>query len=567
MVTSLEGFKRTREEVAERVRRHWSAAPLRVLIGMGSCGLAAGAQAVCQAMVEEMQRRGKPAVCSPTGCIGWCEQEVLVDVVRPGEPRVTYGRITVDRVPRLVEEVLIKGHHLEEWVVGRIGGQGGLPGAELYPGNNFFAPQNRQLLARCGFIDPESIEEYIATGGYEALVRALEGMDGDRIIEEVKQSRLRGRGGAGFPVGLKWDLTRKAPGGKKYVVCNADEGDPGAYIDRALLDGDPHAVIEGMIICAYAIGADEGYIYIREEYPVAVHRVRQAIVQANDMGLLGDNILGTGFNFRLKVKVGADAYVCGEETALLASIEGERGMPRTRPPYLTTHGLWARPTVLNNVESFANIPLIVKQGGGWYASLGTERSRGTKLFSLSGKVARPGLVELELGTPLRVLVEQVGGGVSNGRALKAIQIGGPMGGCLPASLLDTPLDYESMIQAGAMLGKGGVLLLDEGDCMVDVARYFTAFAVEESCGKCTPCREGTQRILEILEGICAGRGTPEDLEKLERLAPVMEGAALCGLGQAAPTPVKTALRFFRDEFEAHIRHNRCPAGVCQGLAG
>ncbi|MCL4425011.1 MAG: NADH-quinone oxidoreductase subunit NuoF, partial [Firmicutes bacterium] len=393
----------------------------------------------------------------------------------------------------------------------------------------------------------------------------LSEMTPEQVIEEVKKSGLRGRGGAGFPTGTKWEFARKSPGNKKYIICNADEGDPGAYMDRSVLEGDPHAVIEGMIIGAYAIGANEGYIYVRAEYPLAVHRLEIAIKQAEEWGLLGDRILGTEFGFHLHIKQGAGAFVCGEETALMASIEGERGMPRTRPPFPAQKGLWGKPSNINNVETFANIPLIIRNGGAWYASVGTEKSKGTKVFALTGKIANTGLAEVPMGITMREIIYDIGGGIKDGKRFKAVQIGGPSGGCLPESLLDTPIDYDSLTQAGAIMGSGGLVVLDEETCMVDLARSFMPLAASESCGKCTPCREGTKRMLEILTKITEGKAVMEDLDKLEHLALVVKDASLCGLGQTAPNPVLTTLRYFHHEYEAHISEKKCPAGVCQSL--
>ncbi|MGB9886149.1 MAG: NADH-quinone oxidoreductase subunit NuoF [Moorellales bacterium] len=538
----------------------------RIVIGMGSCGIAAGAGAVREEFARQLAARGLEASLDYTSCLGMCHQEVLVDITYPGGPRVFYGNVTPDMVPRLVEEHVAKGEPEPEWAVAQeSAGSEPVPGVLELEQLPFYRKQKRGVLRRCGRINPDRIEDYLATGGYAALEKILASLTPEEVIEEVKRSGLRGRGGAGFPTGQKWEFTRRAPGDKKYVVCNADEGDPGAFMDRSVLEGDPHAVIEGMLIAAYAIGADEGYIYVRAEYPLAVKRLYRALAEAEAYGLLGERILGHRFNFRLHIKQGAGAFVCGEETALLMSIEGGRGMPRTRPPFPAQKGLWGKPTNINNVETYANVPLIFEQGAEVYASVGTERSKGTKVFAITGKVRRTGLAEVPMGITLREIVFDVAGGIQNDRAFKAVQIGGPSGGCLPASQLDLAVDYDSLTQAGAMMGSGGLVVMDEDTCMVDVARFFLNFTQSESCGKCTPCREGTKRMLEILERITQGRGTEEDLERLERLARVVKSTALCGLGQTAPNPVLSTLRYFRHEYEAHIRDKKCPARSCRAL--
>ncbi len=430
---------------------------------------------------------------------------------------------------------------------------------------DFFKHQERVALANCGLINPEKIEEYIAQGGYFALARVVHEMTPAEVIEELKKAGLRGRGGGGFPTGLKWEFAYRAEGKQKYVVCNADEGDPGAFMDRSILEGDPHSVLEAMAIAGYAIGADQGFIYVRAEYPIAVERLQLAIEQAREMGLLGENIFGHNFNFNIELRLGAGAFVCGEETALLASIEGKRGEPRPRPPFPANSGLWGKPTIINNVETLANIPRIIKNGWQWFASLGTEKSKGTKVFALAGKIKNTGLIEVPMGTTLRTIVYDIGGGLLNDKEFKAAQTGGPSGGCIPASLLDTPIDYENLIAVGGMMGSGGLIIMDEDTCMVDIARFFLEFTQDESCGKCPPCRIGTKRMLEILTKITEGKGTPEDLKHLETLAKTIKNASLCGLGQTAPNPVLSTLRYFRDEYEAHIDEQRCPAGVCTAL--
>jgi len=430
----------------------------------------------------------------------------------------------------------------------------------------FYKKQKRYALANCGYINPESLEEYIGADGYEGLAKAL-AMKPEEVIEEVKKSGLRGRGGGGFPTGTKWQFTRNAQGDKKYVICNADEGDPGAFMDRSVLEGDPHRIVEGMIICGYAVGADEGYIYCRAEYPLAIKRLQDAIKQATEVGLLGNNIFGRGFNFTLHIKEGAGAFVCGEETALIASIEGRRGMPRPRPPFPAVSGLWGKPSNINNVETFANIPSIMRDGGDFFASRGTETSKGTKVFALAGKINNTGLAEVPMGITMREIIFEIGGGIPDDKKFKAVQIGGPSGGCLPDQLLDLAIDYESLTKAGAMMGSGGLVVMDETTCMVDIARYFLKFTQDESCGKCTPCREGTKRMLEILNRICDDEGTEEDIPLLESMAKSIKAGSLCALGQTAPNPVLSTLNFFRDEYEAHIKDHKCPAGLCTAFLG
>ncbi|MHB1418698.1 MAG: NADH-quinone oxidoreductase subunit NuoF [Bacillota bacterium] len=528
-----------------------------VTVGMGTCGLAAGAGEVFLSVRDYLKERGLNVILKPVGCIGWDDREVILDIQRPGEPRISYGSVTMDMVPRLIDEHLVKGYPVESWVIGEIRDED-----RPYPEAELYRKQERRILRRCGLINPESINEYINRGGYGSLIKVLVGMYPEDVIATVKESGLRGRGGAGFVTGKKWEFARLSVGEPKYLVCNADEGDPGAFMDRSLLEGDPHAIIEGMLIGAYATGASHGYIYVRAEYPLAIKRLRIALAQAAKLGLLGENILGTGLNFNLKIKEGAGAFVCGEETALLASVEGKRGMPRPRPPFPAQQGLWGLPTNINNVETWANVPPIIEHGAEWYASLGTKGSKGTKIFALTGKIARTGLVEVPMGTTLREIVFGLGGGVARGSRFKAIQIGGPSGGCLPETMLDTPVDYDSLSQAGAMMGSGGLVILDHATCMVDFARFFMTFNRNESCGKCTPCREGTQRMLEMLDRMTQGLADHEDLAKMEQLARVMRDASLCGLGQTSANPVLSTLRHFREEYLAHIDRKECPAGVC-----
>lgn len=538
----------------------WSAQG-KIVVGMASCGLASGAAAVYQAFCEAVESQGLKFGVGETGCLGFCAQEPIAELRFPDERRIFYGEMDRDKALELASS-FSHGDLRPDLALGRIGGDPAweIPELEQIP---FYRGQRRRVLADCGFINPLDIREYIAQGGYFAAWQALH-MPPEAVLEEIKRAGLRGRGGAGFPTGKKWELARSAPGPKKYVICNGDEGDPGAYMDRSVLEGNPHSVIEGMIIGAYAVGADEGYIYVRAEYPLAVKHLRIAVAQAEELGLLGSDILGTTFSFRIHIFEGAGAFVCGEETALIASIEGRRGQPRPRPPYPVGSGLFGKPTVINNVETWANVPLIIRHGAEWFRTLGTPRSPGTKIFSLTGKVRNTGLVEVPIGTPLGQLISEVGGGPPQGKALKAVQIGGPSGGCLPAELLDLPIDYETLTQAGSMMGSGGMVVLDEDTCMVELARFFLEFTQAESCGQCPPCRIGTKRMLEILTRITAGRGRPGDLELLEELAHGVQETSLCGLGRTAPNPVLTTLRYFRAEYEAHLA-GHCPAGVCRAL--
>lgn len=516
-----------------------------------------GAHELVDALQDELVATGliDEVQVLETSRIGGCSLGPEMMVYPEG---VHYVGVTADDVPYLVEEHFLKGRVINKFQ---------MPTTKVVD-EELGAPTQKEVrivLRNCGKIDPENIEDYIAEDGYQALAKVLTEMTPEEVIDTVLKSGLRGRGGAGFPTGKKWQFTRQAPGDIKYVVCNADEGDPGAFMNRRVLEGDPHAVIEGMAIAAYAIGAHQGYIYCRAEYPVAVSTLNIAIQQARNLGLLGKDILGSGFDFDLEVRMGAGAFVCGEETALIASIEGRRGEPRPRPPFPAVQGLWNRPTNVNNVETYANIPQIILKGAEWYASYGTEKSKGTKTFALAGDLNHTGLIEVPLGITLREIIYDVGGGIKDGKAFKAVQIGGPMGGCVPAEYLDLPLDYESLAQAGTIMGSGGMIVLDEDTCMVDVARYFMDFTQDESCGKCTPCRVGTRRILEILTRICDGKGQDGDIELLESLCQEIRTNSLCGLGQGAPNPVVSTLRYFREEFEAHIYEKRCPAKVCRAL--
>lgn len=525
--------------------------PMReVVVGLGSCGIAAGGLAVRQrfhALLAPWKDRG---TLKETGCIGMCHREVLVEVSDDCGGRTLYGDMTPERADRVFQEHVLHGKVVAEWAVDREG---------------FLARQRRIVLRNCGEIDPSRIEDYRKRGGYQALEMAVTRMTPGQVIETISDSGLRGRGGAGFPTGTKWRLARLAEDPVKYVICNGDEGDPGAFMDRSVLEGDPHSVLEGMAIAGYAIGAGEGYIYLRAEYPLAIRRLEDALRAARENGFLGRNLFGSGFDFAIRLKEGAGAFVCGEETALIASIEGKRGMPRVRPPFPTESGLWGHPTCINNVETLANIAWIVSHGAEAFRSCGTENSRGTKVFALAGKVRRGGLVEVPMGTPINEIIYDIGGGTLSGGPFKAVQMGGPSGGCIPSSLGDTPIDYEQITATGAIMGSGGLVVMDRTTCMVDVARYFLSFTQNESCGKCTFCRIGTKRMLEILERICAGRGIAEDLDTLAELGEQIKASSLCGLGQTATNPVLTTLRYFHDEYEAHIRDGKCPALVCLAL--
>ena len=494
-----------------------------------------------------------------TGCFGLCALGPVMIVYPEG---CFYSEVKVDDVPEIVEEHLLKGR-----MVKRLLYEETVHKDDIKPLNetNFYKKQHRVALRNCGVIDPENIEEYIAMDGYQALAKCLTELTPDEVIQIVKDSGLRGRGGGGFPTGLKWSFTAKNSADQKYVVCNADEGDPGAFMDRSVLEGDPHCIVEAMTICGYATGATEGYVYVRAEYPIAVHRLEIAIKQAREAGLLGKNIFNSGFDFDLHIRLGAGAFVCGEETALMTSIEGNRGEPRPRPPYPAVKGLFGKPTTENNVETFANIPQIILNGAEFFNSMGTEKSTGTKVFALGGKINNTGLVEIPMGTTLREIIEDIGGGIPNGKKFKAAQTGGPSGGCIPASLMDTPIDYDNLTAIGCMMGSGGLIVMDEDNCMVDIAKFFLDFTVDESCGKCTPCRIGTKRMRELLEKITDGKATLDDLDELETLAQYIKDNSLCGLGQTAPNPVLATLRFFKDEYISHIVDKKCPAGVCKKL--
>jgi len=528
---------------------------VRVCIGTG--GLAAGGKEVIQAFKKAITDfcvdLDLDFTChyQKVGCRGFCARDVLVDVV-DGDKSVTYQRIKPDNAKRIVQEHLIEGKPVAEWLID-----------DTYYA--FHDKQHKILLKDCGAIDPEDIQAYINVGGYDGIKKILSKMTPDEVINEIKASGIRGRGGAGFPTGVKWEACRKATGDAKYIVCNADEGDPGAFMDRSIIEGNPHSVIEGMMIAAYAIGSTLGYVYIRAEYPAAVERLKLAMGQAREMGYLGKDLFGSGFRFDLRIKLGAGAFVCGEETALIASIEGQRGMPRAKPPFPVHRGLWGKPTVINNVETLANIPNIIRTGAAWYASIGTEKSKGTKVFALTGKVKNTGLIEVPMGIRLGEIIYDIGGGIIGDKQFKAVQTGGPSGGCIPASLLDTPVDFESLAKVGSIIGSGGMVVLDETDCMVNIAKFFLEFTQAESCGKCVPCRIGTKRLLEILTRITKGEGKEGDIDLLEKLSSSVKSTSLCGLGQTAPNPVLSTLKYFRDEYEAHIRDRKCHAKVCRDL--
>ena len=513
--------------------------------------------------IEQIQKFGlqDEVKVVKTGCFGLCQKGPIVAIY---PDKVFYSHVKPEDVERIVSEHLYKGRVVKDLELSDEDRETHEKILEIDK-INFYKKQERIALRNCGKINPEDITEYIAMDGYEALGKAVTTMTPQEVIDVMKKSGLRGRGGAGFPTGVKWQFEKDAPGTEKYVICNADEGDPGAFMDRSILEGDPNAVIEGMAIMAYAVGAQKGYIYVRAEYPIAVHRLKIAIKQAEDLNLLGKNIFGSGFNFDIEIRLGAGAFVCGEETALIASIEGQRGMPRPKPPFPAVSGVWGKPTSINNVETLANVPQIINKGADWYASIGTEKSKGTKVFALGGKIRNTGLVEVPMGTTLREIIYEIGGGCPNNKEFKAVQTGGPSGGCLTEKELDTPIDYEALIQAGSMMGSGGMIVLDEDNCMVDVARFYMEFIVDESCGKCTPCRVGTKRLLEMLTKITKGEGTMEMLDEMEKLCYEIKDTALCGLGQTAPNPILSTLKHFRGEYEAHIKEKRCPAGVCKAL--
>jgi NADH-quinone oxidoreductase subunit F len=554
----------TFKEITSKAKSEWEALQKGsyILVGTATCGRAAGALDVVDAFNKELARRGLEIPIIQVGCTGLCHADPFVTISKPDSLRVAYANVTPESVSRLVEGYVAGDDPCLELALGTLEGGGGE--AIYIPELPRFERELRLILSHCGYIDPENINHYIANGGYSGLERTLK-MSPEQIIKELKKSGLRGRGGAGFPTHQKWEICRKAGSTPKYVICNADEGDPGAFMDRVILESDPHQVIEGMIIAGYAIGAEQGYIYVRSEYPLAIERIQIALRQAKELGFLGNNILGGDFGFHVEIAAGAGAFVSGEETALIAAVEGRMSTPSPRPPYPAESGLWGKPTLLNNVKTFAYVPLIIERGGDWFASIGTEGSKGTAMFTLAGKVINSGLAEVPMGTTLRELVYDIGGGIAKDKQFKAVQIGGPSGGCLPETLLDIPIDYDSLREAGSMMGSGGMIVMDEDNCMVDAARFFLDFSTKESCGLCAMCRLGTLQMLRMLEDITAGRGKIEDLDVLLALAEDVKMGSLCGLGKTAPNPVLTTLRYFRDEYEAHILEKRCPARVCPEL--
>ena len=525
----------------------------QVKVGLASCGIASGGRKVYQALQSQLGDKGLDVELKQTACIGMCYNEPMIEVSSPEKGRTFYGKVTPDKIHRIVNEHLIGGDPVAELAI---------PEEEI---NDFLGKQKRIVLRNCGVIDPESLDDCLAADGYKAIEKALSSMSPQEVIDEITESGLRGRGGAGFPTGVKWGFARKAAGTQKYIICNADEGDPGAFMDRSVLEGDPHSIIEGMLIAGYAIGASEGYIYVRAEYPLAIQRLEIALAEAREAGYLGEGIMGYSFDFDIKIRQGAGAFVCGEETALIASLEGRRGMPRFRPPFPANSGLWGKPTNINNVETLANIAWIILHGASAYNVYGTEKSKGTKVFALAGKIARGGLIEVPMGITIREIVFDIGGGTSTGLEFKAVQMGGPSGGVIPARLAGTSVDYESVTKTGAIMGSGGMIVMDESSCMVDITRFFLNFTKDESCGKCTFCRIGIPRMLEILERISKGEGREGDIEQLEELAQNVKGASLCALGGTAPNPVLTTIRYFRDEYEEHIHDKKCRAKRCPAL--
>ena len=554
--TTPETLQNIKNEVLGRQNAEGS---VRILVGMGTCGISAGAIDVYEALKAELaEKKDMDNVqVIPCGCAGMCTYEPIVEVVVPGQKRVTYVHVTPAMAEEIVYKHIIGGDPVVKYT---IGGE-----FKTLAEQNFYKKQKRVVLKNCGEINPEDISEYIAKDGYQALAKAVLEMTPEDVIEVMKASGLRGRGGGGFPTGMKWSFAAPNKADQKYIICNADEGDPGAFMDRSVLEGDPHAVLEAMAIGGYAIGASKGFIYVRAEYPVAVQRLMTAIHQARELGLLGKNVLGSKFSFDIDIRLGAGAFVCGEETALIASIEGKRGMSRNKPPFPANQGLWGKPTCINNVETLANVPQIILNGADWFRGFGTDKSPGTKVFALGGKINQTGLVEVPMGVTLREVIYDIGEGIPEGKAFKAVQTGGPSGGCITTENLDIPIDFDNLVSIGSMMGSGGMIVMDEDNCMVDIARFFLDFTVDESCGKCVPCREGTKRLHETLIKITGGEGTAEDLEKLEELAENIKSTSLCGLGQTAPNPVLSTLKHFRDEYEAHVNEKKCPALVCKPL--
>lgn len=560
----LQKYDLIRQEAKKKLAPLQSEQKTQFIVGAATCGRATGALDVIQAIEEKIRQDNLDASVRQVGCIGMCNAEVLVDIIKPGKPRISYSDMDPEKVTELINDYLLNDNPRPDLALGIVG-EGEAKDIPLLDEGPVFKNQQRVILKNCGHIDPGSIEEYIVLDGYKGLAQCLERTPQD-IIKEVSTSGLRGRGGAGFPTGRKWDACLKSESDQKYVVCNADEGDPGAFMDRSVLEGDPHALLEGMAIAGYAIGADKGYIYVRAEYPLAIARLKKAIEQAKEKNLLGNNILGSDFNFELEIFQGAGAFVCGESTALVMSIEGNRGMPKPLPrPRTTEAGLWGKPTLLNNVKTFAVVPQIINKGADWFASTGSENCKGTAVFALTGKIERSGLVEVPMGIELGKIIFEVGGGILDGKKFKAVQTGGPSGGCLPEDKMDLPVDFDSLVEAGSIMGSGGMVVMDESTCMVDVARYFLDFTVEESCGQCVPCRLGTHQMLAILNDICEGKGRKGDIELLEELGNSIIKGSICGLGQTAPNPVLSTIQYFREEYEAHIKDKKCPGLVCKSL--
>ncbi|GAB4294342.1 MAG: NADH-quinone oxidoreductase subunit NuoF [Marinilabiliales bacterium] len=526
-----------------------------IKVGLGTCGISAGAELVYKEFLKQINEKKLNIQLQETGCMGMCYEEVLVEINSFGH-KYLYSNVSPEKADKIIEEHIINNKPIEKWLVAT---------DESSKEEDFFKKQHRIVLRNCGVINPSSIDEYIEKDGYKAIQKCLTSLSPEQVIDEITKSGLRGRGGGGFPTGLKWKLTRQTEGNKKYIICNADEGDPGAFMDRSVLEGDPHSVLEGMMIAAYAIGADEAYIYCRAEYPLAIQKLKIAIAQCEDRGYLGKNIFNSDFSFKIKIKEGAGAFVCGEETALIASIEGKRGVPKIKPPFPSVKGLWGKPTSINNVETFANVPWIILNGADKFAALGTEKSKGTKVFALAGKIRRSGLVEVPMGITINEIIMEIGGGIKNNKKFKAVQMGGPSGGCIPAEYGDLKIDYDEITKTGAIMGSGGLIVLDETTCMVDLAKYFLNFTQNESCGKCTFCRIGTKRMLEILTRICEGEGKEGDIELLIDLGEKIKSSSLCGLGQTAPNPVLTTIKYYRHEYEAHIKEKKCPAKSCPSL--
>lgn len=576
MIKSLEDLNALKEKGLSAIYPE----KIKISVGMATCGMATGAQEVYDEISSTIQQNKIDAVLSKAGCLGFCQMEPIVDVWVPGMPRLTYKLMTPQKakelIPLLASYGVRKDHLLckfereilidetfKEYSITK--SNGNLKDVPLYEEVGFFAKQKRIVLRNCGFINPDSIEEYIARGGYYSSRRVLSGFSQEAVIDEVKKSGLRGRGGAGFPTGMKWQFVKGAAGETKYIICNADEGDPGAYMDRSILEGDPHSVIEGMLIGAYGIGASEGFVYIRTEYPLAIRRLKEAIRQAREQGLLGKDIFNSKFSFDIQIREGSGAFVCGEETSLIHSIEGSPPEPRQRPPFPAESGLWGLPTDINNVETWANIPVVIQKGADWFSKIGTEKSKGTKVFSVVGKIRNTGLVEVPMGISLKDIIYDIGGGIPEGKSFKAVQTGGPSGGCVPESLIALGVDYESLKEADSIMGSGGMVVMDEDTCIVDVAKFFLSFTMDESCGKCTSCRDGSQALLEILTKITEGEGTQEDIVFLKDLSEAIKDASLCGLGQTLPNPVLSTLKYFEGEYLAHVKEKRCPAGVCKKL--